>query len=148
MRVVEPQQCGGDHIEPCTFIGIDLAWRSNKNPTGLAVLRGQRSGSVVTHVVSGRYELAHILQFVIDRADGMVVVGIDAPLIITNRIGQRECETQLSRKYGDRHASCHTSNLSRYQDATSLRITEELVKAGFEHAPDASSRSEIGRAHV
>jgi predicted RNase H-like nuclease len=91
--------------------------------------------------MSGQYELSHIVQFVLDQADGVVVVGVDAPLIITNSFGQRKCETLLSKKYSDRHASCHSSNLSRYQDATSLRLTDELVKAGFEHAPDASNKT-------
>jgi predicted RNase H-like nuclease len=32
-------------MSTATFIGIDLAWKSQRNPTGAAVLRGDRAGA-------------------------------------------------------------------------------------------------------
>ncbi len=42
------------------------------------------------------------------------IVAIDAPSIILNETGQRACETAVGKRYGNRHASCHTSNMTLY----------------------------------
>ena len=46
------------------------------------------------------------------------IVAIDAPLIILNETGQRACETAVGKRYGNRHASCHTSNMTLYPDSS------------------------------
>ncbi len=76
-----------------------------------------------------------VLAFVRNYTTDRTVVAIDAPLIIANSHSQRECETLVSRRYGSRDASCHTSNLSLYPDAASVRLANELARDGFHHAP-------------
>ena len=81
---------------PPTFIGIDLAW-SDRNPTGVAVIRDERlvaySGTLVTD--------GEILRFVQEHLDAKnpAVVAIDAPLRVPNESGSRPCDRALSKAW-------------------------------------------------
>jgi predicted RNase H-like nuclease len=97
-------------VSEATFIGIDLAWRDGNKPSGAAVLEGDRQRARLVDASLVRY--ADVLGYVERHTIGSTVVAIDAPLVIRNETGQRPCETLISRSYGARQASCHTSNLS------------------------------------
>lgn len=88
-------------------LGIDLAW-GDRGRTGLAELdvdgRLIRSASVRSD--------AEIAEFIGTDA-APVVAAIDAPLVVTNPTGQRECEREVARAFGRFHAAPHPSNLSR-----------------------------------
>lgn len=115
-----------------TFIGIDLAWKSERNPTGIAVLEGDHEGAqlVVLSTISSEMSVA---DFVTANATADTVVAIDAPLIIINETGQRGCETAVGKQYGSREASCHTTNLRLYPGAASVALTAQLASRGFVH---------------
>jgi len=115
-----------------TFIGIDLAWKSERNPSGVAVLLGDREDARLT-ALSTIYPERSVSEFVTANATVNTVVAIDAPLIIINETGQRGCETAVGKRYGSREASCHTTNLRLYPSATSVALTAELVSHGFTH---------------
>jgi predicted RNase H-like nuclease len=115
-----------------TFIGIDLAWKSNRNPTGAAVLQGDRSGAQL-EVVSTLRSFDEVLQFVRTHTAPETVLAIDAPLIVVNETGQRGCETLVGKRYGNRDASCHTSNTKLYPEAASVALTDKLLAEGFVH---------------
>ena len=128
--------------EQATFIGIDLAWMSDRNHTAIAVLRGDRGGAELV----GEPESARTLREVVDSVDRHVaphtVIAVDAPLIIENATGQRACERAVGKRYGAREASCHTSNLKLYPSAGSVSLGVQLVERGFVHGPAATARSE------
>ena len=63
----------------------------------------------------------------------VIGVAIDAPLVVENQTGQRSCEKALGHDYGERKASCHTSNKSLYPDPLSVRLSLLLQKSGFQH---------------
>jgi predicted RNase H-like nuclease/cytidine deaminase len=115
-----------------TFIGIDLAWKSERNPSGVAVLQGDRDGArlIALSTISAERSVA---DFVTSNTSADTVVAIDAPLIIINETGQRGCETAVGRRYGSREASCHTSNLRLYSGAASVALTAQLASHGFVH---------------
>jgi predicted RNase H-like nuclease len=119
------------------FIGIDLAWRSDRNHTGAAVLRGDGHGARLERVSSGIRTLDAVREFIRDNTSGTTVVAIDAPLIIENEAGQRPCETAIGQRYGARDASCHTSNRGLYPDAASVKLKDDLIAQGYVHAPGA-----------
>ena len=122
--------------------GIDLAWRSEQNPSAVAF--GQLDGDAL--VVGNVYPAIRGDDEVIETVQAhMPVVGvsIDAPLIITNDSGQRPCEKQLSAEYGARHASCHASNLRLYPKASSVRLSKRLSDLGFAHLGAADSPFQI-----
>ena len=52
-------------------------------------------------------EIEHWLQ---EHASRACVVAFDAPLVVRNATGMRDCERQVSRTFGSRHASCYPSN--------------------------------------
>jgi predicted RNase H-like nuclease len=118
------------------FIGIDLAWRSEKNPSGCAVLRGDRRGARLTDLTASLVSCPAVVSYIENHATASTFVAIDAPLIIPNKTGQRPCETLIGRHYGARHASCHSSNLSLYPQAASVYLASQLASRGFRHAPD------------
>jgi len=118
------------------FIGIDLAWRSEKNPSGGAVLRGDRQGARLMDVITSLASCPAVLSYIENHATASTCVAIDAPLIIRNKTGQRPCETLIGKQYGARHASCHTSNLALYPQAASVHLASQLISRGFRHAAD------------
>lgn len=124
-----------------TFIGIDLAWRSDGNHTGGCVLRGDRSGAQLVCVSDSISTAEAVGAFVETHATASTVIAIDAPLIIHNPTGQRPCETAVGKEYGARDASCHTSNLRLYPKAASVALAAGLVANGYLHAPTANSAS-------
>ena len=91
-----------------TYLGIDLAW-AERARTGLAALdatgRLVSSGSVVTD--------DQIAAFVAEYAPGVVVAAIDAPLVVPNADGRRDCEAELNREFGRYNAGAHPTNRSR-----------------------------------
>ena len=119
-----------------TFIGVDLAWRGEK-ASAAAVLRGERHSARLIEL-RPLTSFSTVVPFIERHARPPAVVAIDAPLIIRNQEGQRPCETRVSECYGDRHASCHTTNLRLYPDAVSVRLASELWSLGFRHAPDVA----------
>src|SRR5271155_1414040 len=124
------------------FIGIDLAW-SEKNPSGWAVLKGDRDRAELVQVNTLTSYSAVLAQVKENLTASTLVVAIDAPLIVSNEKGQRPCETEIGRRYGAKGASCHSSNLSRCH-ASGPRLASELNSLGFSHAPN-SAHSESHR---
>lgn len=115
-----------------TFIGVDLAWQTDRKPTGAVVLRGDCSGAELVSASILRSSQG-VLDFVLAHTEENTVLAIDAPLIITNATGQRTCETLVGKRYGSREASCHTSNLARFSNALSLQLTSAFLTQGFVH---------------
>jgi predicted RNase H-like nuclease len=123
-------------VNRSAFIGVDLAWRGGNRRSGVAVLNGNRRKAEVKDIaILGGFE--EIIKYIDCHSEETAFVAIDAPLIIKNRHGQRRCETLIGNSYGDRHASCHTSNLSLYPNADSVRLASDLFSRGFVHAPSA-----------
>ena len=124
--------------------GIDLAWRGQRNTSAVSI--GRLDGGARVVVVQNVYPAiqgnADLVKKVQEHrpVDG---VSIDAPLIITNPLGQRPCERQLSAEYGARHASCHASNLRLYPEASSVVLSELMSGLGFVHLGAAGSKFQI-----
>ena len=87
-------------------VGIDLAW-GTKARTGLALTDANgrliRSGSVITDA-----EIAEFLQ-----GSTPSVIAMDAPIIVTNPTGMRDCERELSKDFRRFHAGTHPTNMGQ-----------------------------------
>jgi len=125
-----------------TFIGVDLAWQSDRNPTSIAVLQGDVSGASLHSFSDGLFSTA-VVEFILEQATDDTVVAIDAPLILENESGQRSCEKLIGRKFGRFKASAHSSNRTKYPDAGSVRLSQQLQSEGFSH--DVSPASDRRR---
>jgi predicted RNase H-like nuclease len=124
------------NVIEASFIGMDLAWRSEKNPSGGAVLKGDRRCARLMDVTASLASSSAVLSYIENHATASTCVAIDAPLFIRNQKGQRPCETLIGKQYVARHAACHSSNLSLYPQAASVQLVSKLVSRGFRHAPD------------
>jgi predicted RNase H-like nuclease len=122
------------------FVGIDLAWGAAAN-TGLCLVDGE-------HVVDSAVAKtdAEILNWVRPHTDGDCVVAIDAPLIVRNQAGRRPCEQAISRRFGQHHASAHSSNLSLPAFIHGVRGERLTLKLGLDVDPHWKPRQSVQRA--
>jgi predicted RNase H-like nuclease len=118
------------------FIGVDLAWQSDKNHSGIVVLQGDSQGVTLVDYSTGIATLQEVVAYILAHATTDTVIAIDAPLVIKNVTGQRPCENLISRRFGRYHASAHTSNLTRYPNAGSVYLVHLLEQHGFSHDPN------------
>ncbi|MEO3937021.1 DUF429 domain-containing protein [Dermatophilaceae bacterium Soc4.6] len=100
------------------LVGVDLAW-GGRRPTGLAVLDGNGHLVHLSSTVSDKSIVASLRPF----TTGDVVVGFDAPLVVTNPAGRRPAEAALGADFARFDAGAHPVNTSR---------------PGFEDTPRAS----------
>lgn len=128
------------------FIGIDLAWKVDGNHSGLAVLTGDGEGVTLAAVAEGCTSLVAVCDFVAQQARPTTVVAVDCSLVVTNRSGQRACETAIAKAYGRYHASCHSTNLKSPHARVGARLIRWLGTLGFVHDFDlASAKGRGGR---
>lgn len=90
-----------------TYVGIDLAW-GYRARTGVAVV-DEADALVASGVVVADDEIDAWLT---EHAPAPSVVGVDAPLIVPNATGMRDCERMVGASFGRFEASCHASNRS------------------------------------
>src|SRR3954452_16006210 len=97
-------------------MGVDLAW-GLRATTGLAVAspdgRLSASGSVRSD--------EQIVEFFARHAQGHVVAAFDAPLVVRNATGRRDCEAQVQGRYGRDAAGPYPSNLGNPSFAAGTR---------------------------
>ena len=116
------------------FVGLDLAWGERK-PTGVAVVdAGGRlvHAGAATDDDSIRAALAPYVQ-------GDCVVGIDAPLIVTNPTGQRPAERQLNADFARFQAGAHPTNTGKPEFADTPRGARLAEVLGLDIAPDSTA---------
>jgi len=119
------------------LVGFDLAWRSQRNTTAAAF--GDLNGSCLqlTNICPALSDLGEV-KLVIQSEDKLFGIAIDAPLIINNKSGQRECERLVGKDYGKRGASCHSSNLDLYPNPEGVELSRYLKERGYEHLQNAA----------
>jgi predicted RNase H-like nuclease len=89
------------------FVGVDLAWGSRAT-TGLATVDSRGTLLDVGDAVTDD----QILDWMGRWSSGSCLVAFDAPLVVTNPTGSRECERLVGRYFGRFGASCHPSSLA------------------------------------
>lgn len=90
------------------FVGVDLAW-GTRNPTGIAVLDADHR---LVRIGVAREDDA-VVAALSPYLAGDCLVGIDAPLVVVNRTGQRPAEAALNRDFGRFHAGAHPTNTGK-----------------------------------
>lgn len=112
------------------YFGIDLAWgegtatRTAKE-TGVALLRDD--GSIAD--AGWTTGIAATTAWIVDRMTPGDVIAIDAPLVVTNATGMRECERQVGQRYGRWQVSANSTNLTRTWFG-GITIRQQLQQAG------------------
>lgn len=118
-----------------TFIGIDLAW-SPHNPTGAAVIVGDKHGGTLADVALLADDAAIVAYIERHAASGPAIVAVDAPLCVPNETGRRPAEAEIAQAFRTYEAGAHPANRQRLTFDGIIR-GEELVKrcaeGGFVH---------------
>lgn len=116
-----------------TFIGIDLAWKIDRNHSGIAVLAGDERSVRLIGLSEGVTSQSEVIAFVVAHAATNTVLAIDASLVVRNASGQRPCETLVSKTFGRYHAGCHTTNLVSQHARVGMDLVTGLSARGFVH---------------
>lgn len=114
-------------------VGVDLAW-GERARTGIAVADGDGRLLASTSVVTDDDVAAFLLPY---DDGGALVAAIDAPLIVTNATGRRECEALAQQRFGRYNAGPYPSNLSRPWFAAGSRGQRLADRFGWSLDPDA-----------
>ncbi len=111
--------------------GIDLAWGTRAR-TGIALTDANgallRSASVTTDT-----EIANFLA-----GSSPAVIAIDAPIIVTNSAGMRDCECELSKDFRRFHAGTHPTNMSQPSMQPEPRAARLVNAHGWSTSPGSS----------
>ncbi len=111
-------------------IGIDLAW-GERRPTGVAVLD---EGGRLVHVATVGSD-DEIVESLAAYTEGPCVVGIDAPLIVTNATGSRPAEKALAADFRSYEAAPHPSNTGKPEFADGTRGARLCHRLGLDMNP-------------
>jgi len=114
-----------------TFIGIDASWTMSK-PSGVAIAHGTAAEATISRLAHAptHKDVAAIVE---DYRSGNTIVAIDAPLVVTNLAGCRDCERQIGREFSRFHASAHAMNRPRFDRYGLGGLVETLENLGFRH---------------
>ncbi len=116
------------------YIGLDLAW-GEKKPTGVAVVDSQGR---LMHV-SSQTDDASIIAALSAYAKGPCLIGVDAPLIVTNATGNRPCEKELNKDYRAFQAGAHPSNTGKPEFRDQPRGARLAVAMGLDMDPHSTA---------
>lgn len=116
------------------YIGLDLAW-GEKKPTGVAVV--DTDGQLLH--VSSQTDDASITAALSAYVVGPVLVGVDAPLIVTNATGNRGAEKELNKDYRAFQAGAHPSNMGKPEFATQPRGARIADALGLDMDPHSTA---------
>jgi len=116
-----------------TLLGIDLAWKRG-NPSGLAFGVSTPDGLCVTEVMHKDLTPGWLQDYLL-HLDTIEGIAIDAPLIVTNKSGQRKCETSISKRYSARGAGAHSMNnaILKENNYQTTEVSDALKLLNYEH---------------
>jgi predicted RNase H-like nuclease len=116
-----------------TFIGVDLAWKTEGNHSGIAVLAGDEQQIQLKALAKGIVSMAGVVDFIRSHSHPDSVVAVDASLVVKNATGQRPCETLISKHFGRYQAGCHTTNTAKLYADTGMKLVKTLSRHEFVH---------------
>lgn len=122
------------------FIGVDAAW-GDVNETGIVAL--ESSGHI--RDAGWTVGIAATAGWISDHAELDTLVFIDAPLIVTNRSGQRLCETHVGQRYWRSSVSANSTN-TQSPRLGGVALLTALENIGFSYDDGIDGPPKSGRA--
>lgn len=125
-------------VHAMRFVGVDLAW-GHRGGTG--VCAADADGDVLASERCRTDD--EIVAAIEPHASGPVLVGFDAPIVVTNADGRRPCDALVSRVFGPEEAGVYPANTSRPDFATGTRAQRLARRLGLALDPwiEPGSRS-------
>jgi predicted RNase H-like nuclease len=127
------------------ILGIDLAWglgRPGVPPNETGVVAVARSGRVVD--AGWTRGLDETTDWVERWSTPTAIAMVDAPLVVRNATGMRECEREVGRRYGRWKVAANCSNLAMPALA-GVRLAERLAATGWRCADGVAGPPTTGR---
>lgn len=115
-------------------VGIDLAW-GERAESGLAVLDATGTLVHLSRATSDDAIAAALAPYV----GGKCVVGIDAPLVVTNPAGNRACERALNRDFARFDAGTHPANSGKPEFRDGPRGARLAARLGLDLDPASTT---------
>ncbi len=128
------------------FLGIDLGWSSGAS--GLCCLAWQ-AGELQLMDLQRQHDLSEIFAW-IDRhlpAPESGGIAVDAPTLIPNLTGMRECDRLAHKYFGRYDAGCYPANQGRPFAQRLIQFGQQLETRGFAHAPTIHAQ-QLGRFQI
>ena len=123
---------------PMVCLGIDLGWISQ--PTGLAAVDDDGDRPRL-QTLDRRATHQDVLAWIDEQAgNGPAMLAIDAPLVIPNPSGIRDCERLVNAEFRRYHAGCHPAHQGRPFYPGMARFVGALQQRGFQHAAQVTPR--------
>ncbi len=124
------------------YIGVDLAWSSTgRGNTGACVVENGRVTDSALLTTD-----ADIVSWLGPRCGTACLVAIDAPLIVTNGRGSRQCEQNINSCFQRYEAGCHPSNTRMKYFTPRTRGEWIAVALGLDLSPELPKRGSYRRA--
>lgn len=122
------------------FLGIDLGWQSGGS--GVCCLDPEADGLKLTHLAhfSSRDDVLAWIDEVAP-APMPAMVAVDAPTLIPNATGMRDCDRLAHKYFGKYDAGCYPANRSRPFATTLIEFGLALESRGFDHAPQIAAQT-------
>lgn len=121
-----------------TFVGVDIGWNvePSSKSTGLCTLEGGR----ITDI-SLSTEDKEIIEYVNNRSADFV--GVDAPLIVRNKDGERPVESELRSLGHSVYPANRTWFNSTYGGIRGEKLVDALEREGYDLAVDTSVKPSV-----
>lgn len=120
------------------FIGVDLGWKP-RGGTALIVL--DPGGRVRAHAYKHRED--EIVSYVEKHSPGGCLIGIDAPLVVRNLRGRRECEKQLQGLGIPSYPANRTWLCKAFGGVRGELLVSKLREIGFELRDELTPKAKI-----
>ncbi|HVQ87135.1 MAG TPA: DUF429 domain-containing protein [Actinomycetes bacterium] len=117
------------------YLGVDLAW-GPRATTGIAAVNA--SGELLHLAPVGPDDA--IFALLRSWAPDACLIAFDAPLVVKNLTGKRDCERLVTKYFGGYNAGCHPSNLSMPHFAEGPRAMRICTELGLDFDPSSTSR--------
>jgi predicted RNase H-like nuclease len=114
------------------FLGVDLAWglgtaEHPANPSGVVALEADGTIAAAGWTIGLDATIDWIIA---EAASRDVMLFVDAPLLILNATGQRDCEQEVGQRYGTFKVSANSTNLGSPHTA-GVALREALEQRGW-----------------
>ena len=113
-------------------LGVDLAWgqgRPGVAPNETGVVAADADGTIVA--AGWTRGVAETAAWMARWATDDAVAMVDAPLVVTNATGMRECEKEIGRRYGRWKVAANASNLGLPGTLAGVVLTAQLTGSGW-----------------
>jgi predicted RNase H-like nuclease len=114
------------------ILGVDLAWgqgRPGVAPNETGVVAAELDGTIVD--AGWTRGVSETAAWMARWATQDAIAMIDAPLVVTNATGMRECEKEIGRRYGRWKVSANASNLGLPGTLAGAVLTTALAPDGW-----------------